>query len=345
MTDDMLREADPYRPEVMQHLDGADHDLLDDIVAERRPSRLRRFAGPIAAAAAITAVVTVATLQHQPAGSPVAGPPASSPADSAAAAGSGSAAIALKAVEDNQRLLIEEPGWKATDVYGFAAQSGTIRFADGDRELEFDWYPASAYDSYYQDRLDVSPPVAVTVDGMVGNRFTYSPSDFAVMLKPRNGLFVEMRTGSTGWTLKSFAATLTHIRQVDARTFLAAMPPEIVTPERAGAAADKVLVDIPLPPGFTKAALQDLGANDPYQFGAEVTKVVGCGWIADWKRARAAGNEAEVKRAQNAMESSHHWQVLNQMNAAGEWPESFWEIADSMAKGRLVSGSEESLEC
>jgi hypothetical protein len=336
MTDDMLRDADPYRPEVMRHLDGADQDLLDDIVAERRPSRLRRFAGPIAAAAAVTAVVTVAALQSRPGSSPVAEP---------AASASASPAIALKAVEDSPRLLIEEPGWKATTVYGFAGQSGTVSFANGPRELEFDWYPASAYDSYYQDRLNVSPPVAVTVDGMAGNRFTYSATDYAVMLKPRNGLFVEMRTGPTGWTPKSFAATLTHIKQVDARTFLAAMPPEIVTPERAGPAADKVLVDIPLPPGFTKAALQDLGANDPYQFGAEVTKVVGCGWIADWKRARAAGNEAEVKRAQNAMESSHHWQVLNQMNAAGEWPESFWEIADSMAKGRLVSGSEESLEC
>ena len=32
MTDDMLRDADPYQPEVMHHLAGADQVLLDDIV-------------------------------------------------------------------------------------------------------------------------------------------------------------------------------------------------------------------------------------------------------------------------------------------------------------------------
>jgi hypothetical protein len=180
---------------------------------------------------------------------------------------------------------------------------------------------------------------------MAGDRFTYSATDYAVMLKPRDGVFVEMRTGPTGWTLASFDQTLTHIKQVDARTFLAAMPPEIVTPDRASSAAGKVLADIPLPPGFNRAALQDLGVNDPYQFGAEVTKVVGCGWIADWKQARVKGDAAEVKRAANAMKSSHHWAVLKQLESEGAWSQSFWEIADSMAAGRLVSGSEESLGC
>ncbi|MEV6846898.1 hypothetical protein [Actinoplanes sp. NPDC051411] len=165
------------------------------------------------------------------------------------------------------------------------------------------------------------------------------------MLKPRDGLFAEMRTGPTGWTLASFERTLTHIKQVDARTFLAAMPPEIVTPDRAVSAAEKVLADIPLPPGFDPSALQALGVNDPYQFGAEATKVVGCGWIADWKQARATGDTAEAKRAANAMKSSHHWAVLKQLEPEGAWSQSFREIADSMAAGHLVSGSEESLGC
>jgi hypothetical protein len=180
---------------------------------------------------------------------------------------------------------------------------------------------------------------------MAGDRFTYSATDFAVMLKPRDGLFVEMRTENGSWTRAGFDEVLPHIKQVDAKTFLAAMPPEIVTPDRAAAAADRVLADIPLPPGFDKASLQALGANDSYQFGAEVTKVVGCGWIGDWKHARATGDAAEVKRAVAAMTSSHHWAVLQQMESQGAWSQSFWEIADSMARGDLLSGSEESLEC
>lgn len=336
MTDDILRDADPYRPEVMNELDGADQALLDDIVSSRRrPTFRRRFAAPIAAAAAVVAVVGFVALRHEQA--TLRHPPA---AESAAPT-----VIDLKALENSPRLLIDEPGWKATTVYGFAGKDGTVRFANGVRELEFNWYPADQYTGYYKDRLGVSPPVATTVAGMPGDRFTYSSTDFAVMLKPHDGLFVEMRTEPNGWTLANFQQVLTHIKQVDARTFLAAMPPEIVTPDRAAAAADKVLADIPLPPGFNRAALKDLGANDAYEFGAEVSKVVGCGWIADWKQARATGNDAEVKRAANAMESSHHWAVLQQMESQGAWSQSFWEIADSMAGGHLLSGSEESLEC
>jgi hypothetical protein len=352
MTDDLLRDADPYRSEMMNHLDGADRALLDDIVSSPAlirppfPARwsglARRLAGPVAAAAAVTAVLTVVAVGNRADEPSAAGPSSPSGTSSTPAL---TAELALRAAEDNPRLLIDEPGWKATTVYGFAEKNGTIGFTKGVRELEFDWYPADQYDSYYKDRLDVSGPEPATVDGMPGSRFTYSADDFAVMLKPRNGLFVEMRTGIHGWTRASFDAVLPHIKQVDARTFLAAMPPEIVTPDRAAAAADEVLADIPLPPGFDKAALAGLGVNDPYQFGAEVTKVVGCGWIADWKQARSVGNSTEVKRATAAMTSSHHWHVLQQLAPQGAWSQSFWEIADSMAAGRVAGGAEESLEC
>jgi hypothetical protein len=346
--DRMIREADPYRSELMDRLEGADQALLDDIVSSPSVTRrrftdfARRVAGPIAAAAAVTAVLTFVAVENKADEPSVAAPSAPIGTSTAPAL---TPDLALKAAEDNPRLLIDEPGWKATTVYGFAEKTGTIGFTNGDRELEFDWYPADQYTSYYQDRLGVSPPEPATVDGMPGSRFTYSPDDFAVMLKPRDGLFVEMRTGIKGWTRAKFDALLPHIKQVDAKTFLAAMPPEIVTPDRAAAAADKVLADIPLPPGFNKSSVESLGANDPYQFGAEVTKVVGCGWIASWKQARLAGDRTGVKRAENAMESSHNWKVLKQMESEGAWSQSFWEIADGMAAGHLVSGSEESLEC
>jgi hypothetical protein len=344
--DRMVREADPYAGDVLNRLEGADQALLDDILASSavvaRPrfgSFARRLAGPIAAAAAVTAVLTVVAVENKADEPSVAAP--SAPATARALTPD----LALKAAEDNPRLLIDQPGWKATTVYGFAEKSGTISFSNGERDLEFDWYPADAYDSYYKDRLEVSAPEPATVDGMSGSRFTYSDNDFAIMLKPRNGVFVEMRTGIKGWTRAGFDQLLPHIKQVDAKTFLAAMPPEIVTPERAAAAADRVLADIPLPPGFDRSSVENLGANDPYQFGAEVTKVVGCGWIASWKQARATGDVSQAKRAQAAMESSHKWTVLKQMEDQGAWSQSFWEIADSMAAGHLVSGSEESLEC
>ena len=140
---------------------------------------------------------------------------------------------ALQAAEDNPRLLIDEPGWKATHVYGFAEQAGTIAFDNGGRQLEMNWYPADQYDGYYKDRLEVSAPEPVEVDGRPGDVFTYSAGDFAVMLRPRDGAFVELRTGGGGWTRAEFDRVLGRIAHVDVQTWLAALPAQIVTQERA----------------------------------------------------------------------------------------------------------------
>jgi hypothetical protein len=158
--------------------------------------------------------------------------------------------LVLQAAEQNPRLLIDEPGWTATTVYGFAEKEGTIAWSKGGLELEMNWYPASAYNGYYEDRKDVSAPEAVTVDGQAANRFTYTEHDWAVMLTPKGGTFVELRTGGN-WTRAEFDRVVSHVVHADVQTWLAALPPEIVTPDKVSSAADKVLADIPLPPAST----------------------------------------------------------------------------------------------
>ncbi len=54
--------------------------------------------------------------------------------------------------------------------------------------------------------------------------------------------------------------------------------------ELVAAAAAQALAGVPLPPGFDEGAVAALGTNDPYQFGARVTGLVGCAWIAEWVR-------------------------------------------------------------
>ncbi|MEV8516319.1 hypothetical protein [Dactylosporangium sp. NPDC051484] len=125
------------------------------------------------------------------------------------------------------------------------------------------------------------------VDGRPGELFRHSASDFAVMLHPRAGSFVELRTG-TAWTRSDFDRVLAHVVQVDARTWLDALPAEIITPGRVAEQAAKMHADVPLLPGFDTAALNDVGTNDAYQFGAPVTSRVGCGWIAE-RAARETG--------------------------------------------------------
>ena len=345
--DRLIRDADPYRPGVIGRLDGAEQILLEEIMSNPVPRHAlsRRLVGAVAAAAVLVVILGIAAVQRRHADDrPTALPATTSTTGPATGAPGRFSAVALEAAEQNPRLLVKEPGWKVTSVYGFAEKSGTIAFANGDKDLEMNWYPAGQYDGYYSDRLEVSAPQAAAVDGWPGNLFTYSASDFAIMLRPRDGVFVELRaTGS--WTRADFNRVVAGVKRVDVDTWLAALPPEIVTPGKVQDAADALLADVPIPPGFDKAALDKLGTNDPYQFGAEVSKRIGCGWIAEWARAKKAGDQAAVKKAQDAMASSHHWKFLQPMVDEGDWAEAFWEIADVLAAGRMPQGYQSSLEC
>ncbi|PWR06816.1 hypothetical protein DKT68_21130 [Micromonospora acroterricola] len=355
--DRMVRDADPYRPDVVQHLDGAAQNLLEEIMsaptlesvaeppgprARRRRTLLSGLASASVAAAVLAVLFGVSVVNSdQPADREAA--PVTSPTSEATAPVAYSAMV-LKAAEESPRLLIDQPGWKAVTVYGFAEKEGTIAFRNDKRELAMNWYPAGQYDGYRQDRLHVSKPEQVKVDGWAGELFRYTASDFAVMLRPRDGSFVELRAGGA-WTRGEFDRVLADVVRVDARTWLAALPAEIVTPDRVDERAAGVLADVPLPPGFDTAALGTLGTNDAYQFGARVTSRVGCGWIVEWQRAKQAGDAAAVRRAADALRGSHTWKVLHQMNDEGDWPEVFWKTADTVAAGKLPAGYREALGC
>ncbi|MEV4812203.1 hypothetical protein [Micromonospora avicenniae] len=337
--DQLVRDADPYRPDVIEHLDGAQQTLLEEIMSVPtlhhllfeppqphplvRRGTVRRTAGALTAAVLLAGVLAVPAVfpDHRddrpaaPAGTPIM-----------------YSAAAIKAAEENPRLLINQPGWKVTTVYGFAEQQGTIAFRNGKAELEMNWYPADTYDDFYADRLRTGKPEPVTVDGWSGHLFTYSAGDFAVLLRPRDGVLVELRT-VTRWAPDTFDRLLTDVVRVDARTWLAALPAEVVTPDRVAARAADALADVPLPPKFDAAALGHIGTNDPYQFGVEVTRRVGCAWISEWFRAERTGDDAALKQAGDALLSSHKWRVLHQMNEKGDWPEVFWEVADKVAAG------------
>jgi hypothetical protein len=340
MIDDRLHDADPYRPEIMGHLDGADHTLLEEIMsADRMPAPWRRrLIAPIAAAAALIGVLAVsAVIRHER-------PQTHEAARPAPTTGGHWSALVLRAAEQNPRLLVQEPGWKITTVYGFTENTGAMRFTNGDRELEINWYPAKEYQGYHTSRLKVSKPEPAQVDGIDGSIFTYNASDFAFMLKPNGDTFAELRTGGK-WTRSAFEQELTRIKRVDVQTWLDAMPPEIVTPGRADEAAAKALEGVPLPPKFDRSALDAVGTNDQYQFGAAVAARVGCGWIGEWQRAKQAGDQAALKTAADALRSSHQWKFLQQMNKDGDYPEVFWETADQTAAGGPPTGYRDALGC
>ncbi|MEU8408677.1 hypothetical protein AB0C19_20995 [Micromonospora sp. NPDC048842] len=344
--DRLVRDADPGGLGGVGDLAGVKRTLLEEIVSEsgvesvaripRRRLRVRRFAGVVTAAAVLMSVVPASmVLRGQAEGGGVS--PIVAPAE-----GVVFSPLVMAAAQRNPRLLIDRSGWKVTDLSGFTEELGMIRFRRGGQELEMNWYPASGYAGRYADRLQVNRPKSVRVDGWPGDLFEYSGSDFAVLTRPREDMFVEMRT-SGDWSRKEFARVLADIVRVDARTWLAALPAEMVMPVRERAA--KVLADVPLPPGFDVAALEDIGVSDSYHFGVGVTSRVGCGWIAEWQRARASGDEAGVRRAADALRSSHGWRMLRDMDKAGDWPEVFWEYADEIAAGTLRASYSQGLGC
>ncbi|RAO27473.1 hypothetical protein ONO23_05168 [Micromonospora noduli] len=352
MTDEQLdrrvRDADPYRPEVIAHLNGAAQDLLEEIMStpilesvteppDRHTRPRRRLLGGLATAGVAAAVLAVAfgismVKTDQPGGHE-ASPETSS--NSTAPGTTSYSAMVLKAAEENPRLLIDQPGWKATHVDGFAKRAGSITYSNGDRHLRMSWYEASEYDGRYKDRLQVSKPESVQVDRWPGDLFRYNAREFEVLLRPRDGSMVEVRTGSA-WTRADFDRVLASVVRVDARTWLAALPAGIVTPGLVNERAAAVLADVPLPPGFDPATLSVEGINSPYHFGARVLGPVGCAWITEWTRAKKSNDDAALRRAADALRSSHNWKVLQQMDAEGDWPNGFWETADRVASGEPV---------
>ncbi|MEQ4306064.1 hypothetical protein ABNF97_32535 [Plantactinospora sp. B6F1] len=349
--DRLVRDADPYRPEIVARLGGADQHLLEEImstpkldpVPARPPRRtlVRRLVGATAAAAAVAGIIATSSLWSAQPDDVYGGPTGLPGVDTAAISGW---ELDLKAAQDHPRLLIDEPGWKAISVYGFAEETGSIEFQNGDRSLQMNWYPDEQYQDYYDDRLHVSKPEATTVANRPASIFTYRRNDMAAMLRPQDGTFVELRTGGN-WTRATFDEILTHVIKVDAESFLKALPPEIVTPGDVREEAARILADMPSPPGFDVSVLDNAGANDPYQFGAAVAGRVTCDWIAEWIRADSAGDDHAVRQAAAALRSSHHWKVLHDMNDEGDYPEVVWEIADKVADGDVPKSYQDGLGC
>ncbi|MFI7657812.1 hypothetical protein ACIBTW_02900 [Micromonospora parva] len=346
--DQMVRDADPGGLGVVGDLAGVRQALLEDIMSEslvrgavgtpRRRLWVRRLAGVVTAAAVLVSVVPVSmAVRGQAEGDGDGVSPIVS-----AGAGMVFSPLAMEAADRSPRLLIDEAGWTVVALSEFSGNMGVVRFRRGGRELEMNWYPAYAYTDRYAGQRDVGPGQSVRVDGWPADVFQSFGGDFTVLLRPRDNLVVEMKT-SGNWSRKDLDWVLADIVRVDARTWLAVLPAEMVMPVRERAA--RVLADVPLPPGFDMAALEEIGVSDLYQFGVGVTSRVGCGWIAEWQRARAVGDEAGVRRAADALRSSHGWRVLRDMDKTGDWPEVFWEYADEITAGTVRAGYVEGLGC
>jgi hypothetical protein len=179
---------------------------------------------------------------------------------------------------------------------------------------------------------------AATGLGVTARRFIYEGGsrkafDISAQFIDR-GRILSFRATVTSMAM--FRAELRALTAVDTVTWLRAMPPSVVKAADSGEAIRVMLKGIPLPPGFDAARIRGVRLlHDRYQLGAAVTGTVACMWIADWNRARAAGDTATATRAIAAMATAPRWPVLHQMAREGGWPEVLIEVAKAMPRGTL----------
>ncbi len=337
---DLIVQADPFDPAVIDDLRGADLELMEEVMIQPKISGAQRtLRSRVAGSLAVAAVLTTAI-----------GVPIALNADNGdrtvVRSGSGEqidtkttpikfSSAALKEAANNSRLLIQDPSWEIDDVEGFGDKdpSGSVITTDGETTIDYTAYLAADHDAYVADRDDggIKNLGPVTVAGQQGLAFQYAAADYEVLLSPDGATFTGMRI--SGGPDLDLASLLAKVQKVDVQTWLSAMPAEVVTPERADAAVDALLQDVQVPPGFESRGVLDGGTNDAYQTAAKVSGAVMCGWFDELQRAQQANDSTAAQVAIDAVSSSRDWKMLTDIADRGGWSGAVWEAADAVAGG------------
>jgi hypothetical protein len=318
----LLRDARPDTtgptPEVTR---GARASLMADIADTRRPARWRRrrvvrIAAP-AFAAAVAAIVLGLTLTGK---------------DGEQAW----AAALVRVAEAAPRLLVGEEGWEIERADQFSVDYGEMTFEKDGRELDIKWTGAGEFAAAVSKRdseLD-DLGTAAAADGEA-RLFRYRGTDEYVAVWVRGDYMVEARGRAPD--IDAFKSLLASLHEVDVDSWLSAMPESVVKPARQAETVDEMLAGVPLPPGFDPSSIPTTDAvRDRYQLGALVAGSVACAWIDRWVAARRAGDDAGAREAVDAMATSRTWNVLQAMDAEGDYPEVVWELASAMETNGTV---------
>jgi hypothetical protein len=243
---------------------------------------------------------------------------------------------AVEIAEANPRLLITAPGWSVTSADEFTLDQGETTFGNGEQSIELTWYPAHEFDGYLQDRAMGSDSTSVEVLGKPAFLFDQGNGTLSTMLPPDGGTFVEIRQDEVE-SPDAYRELLESLRAVDVPTWLGALPASIVEPEDRDQALKEMLRGLPLPPGLDVAKLERGGlVTDRYQFGADVTAAVACGWMDRWFAGMRSGDTEKIEEAVAAMGTARSWPILKEMQPQGGYPAVVWSFADYIAGEKYV---------
>jgi len=316
--DRLIAGASPVRESDVRALDlaHAESELKEQIMAVEaaRVPRLRlpRVVASVATVAALCLVIAGIATREQ---------------------GARYLPMARAVAESNLRILPGTPGWTVTRADEFTVGDGEMTFGDGHAALDVHWEPAKNYagriDQAHKEGDDVAQ---IKVLGRNATIWRYKgTTDYVTVLEPEGSTDTYIR-GDLG-SGEAYRRVIDQLRQASIDEWLAAMPASVVKPADRAATVDAMLRDIPQPPGFDASKLRSGDVvKDRYQLGAEVSGAVACAWIARW----TDGDAAQKKEAADAMATSHHWKVLQEMNPQGDYPEVLWEYADAMNGAKTI---------
>jgi hypothetical protein len=300
-----------------------------------RRRRARRLPGPrprllAGFALAALAIVAVLALSGREPGS----------------SGTAWAAPLVRLAESSPLLLLDMPGWEVTRADESDEVEGEMDFtngapppidqsvseADRARVATLHWR-RGRLERWQRSRAHESSLVVQrTVLGERAQVARYTNTDDYTAIWPDGERVLEFR--SVAPDLATFERRLAALKRVSVDAWLSAMPASVIkSADRAGA-VEAMLADIPLPRGFDRSALANAPTvSDRYQLAAKVTGAVACAWIERWADARERGDEAEASRAVAAMQTSHGWKILDEIESGGAWSEVLRSRADAMRSG------------
>ena len=240
------------------------------------------------------------------------------------------AAPLVHLAESSPLLLLDRPGWSVTRADETDEVEGEMTFAQGtSHSADLHWHRGSLEDWQRDRAKEGSQVVHRTVLGQRAQVSQYAGSTDFTAIWPDGSRVLEFRAVTAD--LAAFEQLLGSLKRVDVDTWLSAMPASVVKSGNRAVVVTQMLSDIPVPPGFDPASLEiKPTVSDRYQLGAQVTGAVACGWIARWDAARKRGDTAAAQAAVDAMQTSHRWKVLGQMERDGAWPEVLRSFADAM---------------
>lgn len=250
------------------------------------------------------------------------------------------AAALVRLAETAPRLLVDAPDWNVTRADEFGVDYGEMTFSNGERRLDLHWQRDGDLGTKLADHGSGAEPLGtMTVQGAKARLFRYLGSADFVAAWSQDGYGLEAR--GVAPDLATFTALVGALRRVDVDAWLSAMPASVVRPEGRSKVVLSMLEGVPLPPGFDIVSLLRGDRNgivlDRYQLGAQITGAVGCAWLDRWIIARRAGDTHGLRQAVGALRTSHQWRVLQEMQAAGDYPRVFWQYADAAAANAPIA--------